>query len=74
MEDTPRLYDTLFQVLRQHEKWLDRRHAKNLAWMVAAMIQTGPSMLSRRTDNGRNCPMNRSCDDGSHRRHSIRGR
>lgn len=46
MEDTPRLYDTLFQVLRQHEKWLDRRHAKNLAWMVAALIQTGTVSLT----------------------------
>ncbi|MEA3336794.1 MAG: hypothetical protein U9R25_12850, partial [Chloroflexota bacterium] len=30
MEDTPRLYDTSFQVLRQHGKWSDVRHAKVL--------------------------------------------
>ena len=34
MKDTPSLYDTLVQVLRQHEKWLDVRHAKTLAWMI----------------------------------------
>jgi hypothetical protein len=34
MESTPRLYDTLVQVLSQHENWADRRHLKTLAWMM----------------------------------------
>jgi hypothetical protein len=40
MKDTPSLYDTLVQVLRQHEKWLDVRHAKTLAWMIVGLIET----------------------------------
>ena len=28
MENTPYLYDTLVQVLRQHRNWLDLRHLK----------------------------------------------
>ena len=31
MENTPRLYDTLVQVLSQHRQWLDVRHRKTLA-------------------------------------------
>ncbi len=41
MKDTPSLYDTLVQVLRQHEKWLDVRHAKTLAWMMVGLIESG---------------------------------
>jgi hypothetical protein len=41
MKDTPGLYDTLVQVLRQHEKWLDVRHAKTLAWMMVGLIESG---------------------------------
>jgi hypothetical protein len=41
MEDTSRLYDTLVQVLRQHQKWLDARHLKTLAWMMVGLIQSG---------------------------------
>ena len=40
MKDTPSLYDTLVQVLRQHEKWLDVRHAKTLAWMIVGLIES----------------------------------
>ena len=39
MENTPRLYDTLVEVLRQHRKWLDVRHLKTLAWMMVGLIQ-----------------------------------
>ena len=28
MENTPRLCDTLIQILSQHRKWLDVRHRK----------------------------------------------
>jgi hypothetical protein len=37
MENTPRLYDTLVHILRQHEKWLDRRPLKTLAWMMVGL-------------------------------------
>jgi len=30
MENTPYLYDTLVQVLRQHRSWLDLRHPQDL--------------------------------------------
>ena len=46
MEGTPRLYDTLVQVLSQHQNWLDRRHLKTLAWMVAGLIQSGNISLT----------------------------
>jgi hypothetical protein len=46
MEGTPRLYDTLVQVLRQHQNWLDRRHLKTLAWMMAGLIQAGKISLT----------------------------
>jgi hypothetical protein len=37
MENTPRLYDTLVHILRQHEKWFDRRPLKTLAWMMVGL-------------------------------------
>ena len=46
MEGTPRLYNTLVQVLGQHENWLDRRHLKTLAWMVVGLIQSGNISLT----------------------------
>jgi Transposase DDE domain len=46
MDGTPRLYDTLVQVLSQHQKWLDRRHLKTLAWMMAGLIQAGKISLT----------------------------
>jgi hypothetical protein len=41
MESTPRRYDTLVDVLHQHQKWLDLRHLKTLAWMTVGLIQSG---------------------------------
>ncbi len=41
MENPLRLYDTLVQVLGQHENWLDKRHLKTLAWMMVGVIQSG---------------------------------
>jgi hypothetical protein len=41
MENTPRLYDTLVQVLSQHRNWLDVRHLKTLAWMMVGLVQSG---------------------------------
>ena len=38
MEGTPGLYDTLEQVLRQHQHWEDYRHLQTLAWMIIGVI------------------------------------
>jgi len=46
MEGTPRLYDTLVQVLSQHQNWLDRRHLKTLAWMLVGLMQSGKVSLT----------------------------
>src|SRR5215510_9253033 len=46
MERTPRLYDTLVQILGQQQNWLDRRHLKTLAWMTVGLIQSGNSSLT----------------------------
>lgn len=45
MENTPYLYDTLVQVLRQHQNWLDLRHLKTLAWMMVGLIHSGSMSL-----------------------------
>ena len=45
MENTPYLYDTLVQVLRQHRNWLDVRHLKTLAWMMVGLIHSGSISL-----------------------------
>lgn len=37
MEGTPRLYDTLVQVLSQHQTWMDRRHLKTLASRIVGL-------------------------------------
>ena len=41
MENTPRLYDTLVQVLGQQTTWGDLRRLKTLAWMMVGLIQAG---------------------------------
>jgi hypothetical protein len=46
MESTPRLYDTVVKVLRQHENWLDRRHLGTLAWMMVGLIQSATVSLT----------------------------
>ena len=44
MEGTPRLYDTLVQVLSQHQNWLDFRHLKTLALhMMVGLIPVWPN-------------------------------
>jgi Transposase DDE domain len=45
MENTPYLYDTLVQVLRQHRNWIDLRHLKTLAWMMVGLIHSGSISL-----------------------------
>ena len=45
MENTPYLYDTLVQVLRQPQHWLDLRHLKTLAWMMVGLIHAGSISL-----------------------------
>ena len=47
MENTPRLYDTLVQVLGQHHQWLDVWHLKTLAWMMAGLIESGQIGLTQ---------------------------
>ena len=46
MEGTPRLYDTLVHLLRQHQNWLDLRHLKTLAWMTVGLMQSGTISLT----------------------------
>ena len=46
MESTPRLYDTLVDVLGQHQNWLDLRHLKTLAWMTVGLMQAGTISLT----------------------------
>lgn len=45
MENTPRLYDTLIDVLSQHRNWLDRRHLQTLAWMMVGLLLSGTISL-----------------------------
>jgi hypothetical protein len=45
MENTPYLYDTLVQMLRQHRNWLDLRHLQTLAWMMVGLIHAGSISL-----------------------------
>ena len=46
MEGTPRFYDTLVQVLSQHQNWVDRRHLKTLAYMMVGLIQSDKISLT----------------------------
>jgi Transposase DDE domain len=46
MESTPRLYDTLVHIFRQHQNWLDLRPLKTLAWMTVGLIQAGNISLT----------------------------
>ena len=46
MKGTPRLYDTLVQVLSQHQNWVDRRHLKTLAYMIVGLIQSDKISLT----------------------------
>jgi hypothetical protein len=46
MEGTPRLYDTLVQILSQHQNWVDLRHLKTLAWMLVGLIESGKISLT----------------------------
>jgi Transposase DDE domain len=48
MENTPRLYDTLVQVLGQQTTWGDLRRLKTLAWMMVGLIHSGSISLSAR--------------------------
>ena len=51
MENTPYLYDTLVQVLRQHRQWLDLRPLKTLAWMMVGLIHSGSIRTMRQNPN-----------------------
>jgi hypothetical protein len=46
MERTPRLYETLVEVLRQHQSWVDLRHLKTLTWMVVGLMPAGTISLT----------------------------
>lgn len=40
MKNTPRLYDTLVQILGQHAHWLDKRHLYTLIWMIVGLLES----------------------------------
>jgi len=40
MKNTPKLYDTLVQLLGQHAQWLDKRHLYTLIWMIVGLIES----------------------------------
>lgn len=46
MENTPNLYNTLFQILSQHACWLDIRHLHTLVWMIVGLIHSKTISLS----------------------------
>lgn len=46
MENTPRLYCELVELVGQHGKWLDVRHVYTLVWMVVGLIQAGRVSLT----------------------------
>lgn len=46
MENTPRLYCELVELVGQHGKWLDVRHVYTLVWMVVGLIQAGEVRLT----------------------------
>jgi hypothetical protein len=41
MENTPRLYCELVEVVGQHGQWRDVRHLHTLIWMVVGLIHSG---------------------------------
>jgi hypothetical protein len=41
MENTPRLYCELVELVGQHGKWRDVRHVYTLGWMVVGLIHSG---------------------------------
>jgi len=41
MENTPRLYSGLVELLGQHSQWRDARHCYTLVWMVVGLIHSG---------------------------------
>jgi Transposase DDE domain len=45
MENTPRLYCELVELVGQHGKWRDVRHLYTLVWMVVGLIQAGKVRL-----------------------------
>ena len=40
MKNTPKIYDTLIQILGQHAHWLDKRHLYTLVWMIVGLIES----------------------------------
>ena len=40
MENTPRLYSGLVELLGQSGQWRDVRHLQTVAWMVVGLIQS----------------------------------
>jgi hypothetical protein len=46
MENTPRLYSELVELLGQPGQWRDVRHLYTLAWMVVGLIQAGGVRLT----------------------------
>ncbi len=50
MENTPRLYDALRQLLGQHCCWSDQRHLYPLVWIVVGLIVSGQISLTAWSD------------------------
>ncbi len=46
MEETPRLYNALRQLLGQQCRWQDQRHLYPLVWMVVGLIASGKISLT----------------------------
>jgi hypothetical protein len=40
MKNTPKVYNTLNQILGQHVHWLDKRHLYTLIWMIVGLIES----------------------------------
>lgn len=40
MKNTPKIYDTVIQILGQHTHWLDKRHLHTLVWMIVGLIES----------------------------------
>ncbi len=45
MKNTPKLYDTLINILGQHSHWLDKRHLYTLTWMIVGLIESAAISL-----------------------------
>lgn len=40
MKNSPKLYNTLVQILGQYSHWLDKRHLYTLVWMIVGLLES----------------------------------